>query len=85
VRAVDPKKKLFYVVTPMMPKALREVNCLSVGVVAMPQSLLDESPHYFSVSPGEILAPNRSGDSFRPALTRGVVPRTFRKRTYNTQ
>ncbi|CAG0913328.1 unnamed protein product [Notodromas monacha] len=79
VRAVDPTEKCFYVITPLLPKTLKSVNCFCVGVLSMPSCIMDDAPHFFAVSPGEILSPNRS-ESVHSTLNRGVVPRTFRKR-----
>lgn len=40
VRAVDPVSRLFYIMTPLQPDGLVEVNCLLRGALELPQALV---------------------------------------------
>lgn len=40
VRAIDPEKKLFYVITPLQQADLQSVNVLMKGAVSLPQKLI---------------------------------------------
>lgn len=39
-RGIDMEKKLYHILTPVPPEELRNVNCLLVGAISIPQCVL---------------------------------------------
>ena len=40
VRGIDTEKRLFYIVTPLLPEEMQFVNCITIGAVTLPTGVI---------------------------------------------